>query len=104
MAGRSHMYRIALQSLIIVTSMFCTGNVLANDILDKLCPSASLAANRKDESGTIVVFVAKKIITMDQSWPTGTAVAVRDSKVLSVGTEEDMKPWLQNGNCRVERQ
>lgn len=46
-----------------------------------------------DSSSPITVYVAKKIITMDSAWPAGTAVAVKDGKILSVGSLEDLKPW-----------
>ncbi len=39
------------------------------------------------------VFSARKIITMDPSRPTATHVAVRDGRVLSVGTLEDVQQW-----------
>jgi len=37
-------------------------------------------------SSPITVFVAKQIITMNRSNPLGTHVAVRDGRVLGVGT------------------
>ncbi|WP_433850779.1 amidohydrolase [Brucella pseudogrignonensis] len=43
----------------------------------------------------ITVFVAKKILTMDPGRPNGTAVAVRDGRILSVGTLETLEPWLK---------
>ncbi len=43
----------------------------------------------------ITVFVARKVITMDPGRPTGTAVAVRDGRILSVGTLETLQPWLK---------
>jgi len=49
----------------------------------------------------IVVFVAKKIYTMDPGWPTATAVAVRDGKILSVGSMEDLQPWLKGREYKV---
>ncbi|MBD0404854.1 amidohydrolase [Flammeovirga sp. EKP202] len=42
----------------------------------------------------ITVYTAKKIRTMDQGRPEAEAIAVLDGKVLSVGTLEFMKPWL----------
>jgi len=47
-----------------------------------------------EANSPITVFVAKKIITMDPAWPEATAVAVRDGKILSVGSLDDLKPWL----------
>jgi predicted amidohydrolase YtcJ len=41
----------------------------------------------------ITVFTAKKIITMEAGRPEATAVAVRDGRILSVGSLEDLRPW-----------
>lgn len=40
------------------------------------------------------VFTAKKIITMDESLPEATAVAVRDDRIVAVGSLESLQPWL----------
>ncbi len=42
----------------------------------------------------IVVYPARKVITMDAGRPFAEAVAVRDGRVLSTGTIESMQPWL----------
>jgi predicted amidohydrolase YtcJ len=55
------------------------------------------------QSGAITVFVAKKIVTMNPSWPVGTAVAVRESRVLSVGSLDDLKPWLDKSPHTIDR-
>jgi predicted amidohydrolase YtcJ len=55
------------------------------------------------QAGAITVFVAKKIITMDPGWPEGTAVAVRDGKILSVGSLDDLQPWLKSAPSRIDR-
>jgi predicted amidohydrolase YtcJ len=41
----------------------------------------------------ITIFVAKKIVTMNPSNPTGTHVAVREGKILGVGTLDEVKGW-----------
>eukprot|EP01059_Diplonema_ambulator_P011072 TRINITY_DN21040_c0_g1_i1.p1 TRINITY_DN21040_c0_g1~~TRINITY_DN21040_c0_g1_i1.p1 ORF type:complete len:621 (+),score=204.16 TRINITY_DN21040_c0_g1_i1:32-1864(+) len=46
--------------------------------------------------GPIVVYVAKKIYTLNEGWPECTAVAVRGGKVLGVGDVEGLKPWLES--------
>jgi predicted amidohydrolase YtcJ len=51
----------------------------------------------------ITVFVARKIITMDPGWPTATAVAVRDGRVLSVGSLADLRPWLAGSAHTIDR-
>ncbi|TNE57088.1 MAG: amidohydrolase [Alphaproteobacteria bacterium] len=43
----------------------------------------------------ITVFPAKKIITMNPAQPEATAVAVRDGRILEVGTLESLRPWLE---------
>jgi predicted amidohydrolase YtcJ len=55
------------------------------------------------DKGAITVFVAKKIVTMDPGWPAGTAVAVRDGRVLSVGTLDDLKPWLDKSSYTIDQ-
>lgn len=42
---------------------------------------------------TTTIYAARKIITMDPSRPTATHVAVRDGRVLSVGTLEEVSQW-----------
>ena len=42
----------------------------------------------------LTVYPAKTIITMDPSAPKATAVAVRDDRVVAVGTMETLQPWL----------
>ncbi|MEM7379149.1 MAG: amidohydrolase, partial [Pseudomonadota bacterium] len=39
------------------------------------------------------VYVAKKIITMNPSRPEATHVAVRDGRILSAGSFEDVASW-----------
>jgi len=42
----------------------------------------------------ITVFVVKKIVKMDPAIPSASAVAVADGKILSVGSLDELKPWL----------
>jgi predicted amidohydrolase YtcJ len=42
----------------------------------------------------ITVFVARRIVTMNPSNPSATAVAVRDGKIVETGTLESLAPWL----------
>ena len=53
-------------------------------------------------SGAITVFVAKKIITMDPTRPTATTVAVRDGRILAVGSLDDVVPCLATGEYTVD--
>lgn len=42
----------------------------------------------------ITVFIAKSIITMNESAPRATAVAVRDGRIIEVGSLASLTPWL----------
>ena len=58
-------------------------------------PNATFAVgSAASPAGKIVVFTAEKIVTMDAGWPEATAVAVADGKIVSVGSLDDLKPWL----------
>ena len=50
----------------------------------------------------ITVFPARKIVTMDPGRPVASAVAVRDGRILSVGTIESMQPWLRRYEYSVD--
>lgn len=50
---------------------------------------------------TITIFKAEQIITMNPSWPSGKAVAVRDGRILEVGTMDSLQPWLERDVCEV---
>jgi predicted amidohydrolase YtcJ len=52
----------------------------------------------------ITVFIAKKIVTMDPTYPEATAVAVRSGKVLAVGSIENLQPWLKGNKYTVNDQ
>ncbi len=41
----------------------------------------------------ITIFAARKIVTMNPSNPEGTHVAVRDGRVLGVGSIDELEPW-----------
>ena len=62
-------------------------------------PATDPAAN----ASPITVFTARKIVTMEPSQPTATAVAVRDGRILSLGSLEDLAPWLEGQEYTVDR-
>jgi len=55
-----------------------------------------------EPTDTITVFVAKRIVTMDPGWPEGSAVAVKDGRILSVGTLADLQPWLSRFPYKID--
>lgn len=52
----------------------------------------------------VTVFVAKKIVTMDPTQPTASAVAVRGREILSVGSLADLQPWLKAHPHKIDTQ
>ena len=57
---------------------------------------ASAAANQ------LTVYPARRIITMDPSLPSATAVAVRDDRIVAVGTMEMLEPWLEAFDYEID--
>jgi predicted amidohydrolase YtcJ len=64
----------------------------------------TLPATAQEQRGTITVFTAKKIVTMDPTQPEATAVAVRDGQILSVGSLQDLEPWLRGSKHTIDDQ
>ena len=51
----------------------------------------------------LVVYTAKKIITMEPALPEATAVAVSDGHIVAVGSLESLKPWTDAHPTRIDR-
>jgi predicted amidohydrolase YtcJ len=64
-------------------------------------PAMARASSAVDAPTTI--FVARKIITMDRSWPTASAVAVEGGRVVAVGSLDNVKLSLGGKPYRVDR-
>lgn len=47
-------------------------------------------------SPEVTVFTARRVITMEPTNPTATAVAVRDGMIVEVGSLESLRPWLDH--------
>ena len=50
----------------------------------------------------ITVFLARTVRTMEASLPVAEAVAVRDGRIVEVGTFETMRPWLESRSYEVD--
>lgn len=83
-----HKNRFSLPAALF-TSMLCTGLALLS-----FTPAAA---------AEMVVYVARKIITMEPALPEATAVAVADGHIISVGSLESLKPWLADREFTVDR-
>ena len=83
------------QYVLFGSAALLVGNAAATEFIDP--PAATKPTN-------ITVYVAKRVVTMDPSNPTATAVAVSDGKILSVGSLEDLKPWTGKYPTQIDRQ
>jgi predicted amidohydrolase YtcJ len=54
-------------------------------------------------NGETVVWVARRILTMEPGQPEATAVAVRDGRILDVGSLKQIQAWLGDAPHRVDR-
>lgn len=50
----------------------------------------------------ITVYPARKVITMDAGRPFAEAIAVMDGRILSTGTLDSMKPWLDRYPHKID--
>ena len=50
----------------------------------------------------LTVYRARRIITMDPSMPTATAVAVRDDRIVAVGSMDRLRPWLDAHDYEID--
>ncbi len=61
------------------------------------------AGQAQGEASPLVVYVAKKIITMEPAMPEATAVAIADGRIVSVGSLESLQGWLDQRGGRIDR-
>lgn len=51
----------------------------------------------------IEIFPARKILTMNPSWPEASAIAVRDGRILELGSLDACKAWGRQDQVQVRR-
>ncbi len=70
-----------------------------------LCEISSQASTLDSTQtlGSLTVYVAKKIITMEPAMPEATAVAVADGRVVSVGSLRSLRPWIDAHGARIDK-
>ena len=50
----------------------------------------------------ITVYTARRVRTMEPSMPTAEAVAVRDGRIIEVGTLDSIRPWLDGFDHEID--
>jgi predicted amidohydrolase YtcJ len=61
-----------------------------------------LTADAITRSGVLRIFIARQILTMDESLPTATAVGVIDDRIVAVGDLASMAPWREGRDVVVD--
>lgn len=61
-----------------------------------------MAAPAARSNSKVTIFTARKIVTLDPMQPEGTAVAVQDGRILSVGTLAEVKGWVGSAPSEVD--
>lgn len=51
----------------------------------------------------LTVIVGRKVVTMDPALPESNAIAISEGKIISVGTLEELKPWLSKYPHTIDR-
>ncbi|KGJ95152.1 amidohydrolase [Colwellia psychrerythraea] len=64
--------------------------------------SLSNHAAQSTKPSKLTVYLAKKIITMDNSQPYATAVAVADGKIVSVGSLDSLQGWIKERGATID--
>ncbi len=65
-------------------------------VLSALAPAAAA----QDQ---LTVFTARTIVTLEPAQPTATAVAVQGGRIVSLGSLEELEPWLAGRDYRLDR-
>jgi predicted amidohydrolase YtcJ len=63
----------------------------------------SADSNITQPVGDVVIYTAKKIITMEPSLPGATAVAVADGRIVAVGSLDSLSSWIEQKKSRIDR-
>ena len=60
------------------------------------------SAQNASRPGTLCIFTARRIHTMDESLPLATAVGVIDDRIVAVGDMASMTPWREGRDVVVD--
>ncbi len=59
-------------------------------------------AHRETDVSQLKVFTARRVRTMDAGRPTAEAIAIKDGRIVSVGTLDRMRPWLEREPYEID--
>ncbi len=90
--------RIVKSIKIILSSIFISTGALAAGIAEN-----QSSENKSSEIKELTVYLAKSIITMDDTNPRANAVAVSNGKIVSVGTLDSLKSWTSQYKTTIDK-
>jgi len=64
---------------------------------------SAAASDAPELIDNLVIYTAKKIITMEPALPEATAVAVAKGKIVAVGSLKSLSSWTNQTNSRIDR-
>ena len=64
--------------------------------------NTTTSAQNASSPGTLRIFTARRIHTMDESLPLATAVGVIDDRIVAVGDMASMAPWREGRDVVVD--
>tara|TARA_B100000780_G_scaffold50592_1_gene31367 strand:- start:1672 stop:3414 length:1743 start_codon:yes stop_codon:yes gene_type:complete len=62
----------------------------------------SVHSNASQAVANVVVYTAKKIITMEPSLPSASAVAVADGRIVAVGSLDSLAYWIEQKSTTID--
>ena len=76
-------------------------------MIGTLCSYLSSANGQEgpqtDKIKELTIYVARKVITMDEAQPVAEAIAVANGTIVSVGTLDSLKPWTSQFKTTIDR-
>ena len=72
-------------------------------LLISLLGSMVWAADRSNVQSPLVIYTAKKIITMEPALPEATAVAVAEGHIVAVGSLKSLRSWSDKKDSIIDR-
>lgn len=78
------------------------GNIFSKAHDESFIESYPVKKEQQKAEGKVVIYIAKAIITMNEMYPTATAIAIQDKLIYAVGCLEDIETSLQLKNIAYE--
>lgn len=102
MCSRRALFEKFLTSTFLAATLFSAPEVLADGSVNEQVSDALRTSTTSTPSAPATIFVARKVITMEPSIPSGEAVAVSGKRILAVGKLDDVKKALGDKTYTID--